>query len=297
MEKGYLKVETFIGERLAPVIGTKVVVECQKGNILHEVFTNENGHSEMIPLNAYPKKASDDPWHVPSQRYTVTVTHKRGFRKIIVHGVEIFLGIDSILPIRMLPDPMGDSEPHEIFIPTRRDESPCGCPNESKLISVLAINAHSRDNKELIVPSHVRVHTSEENIKIPLKDYIKNVASTENVHSLESAALGANILLLASRVIEKVSGHHDSDRVLAESNFPFAWGRSIPGNVSKMVDEIWGYCFVTSDESGTAPICNNAWQVSANALAIRGYNPVQIVNYLCPKLVIWKFLEESGEEE
>jgi len=295
MKNGYLKVETFIGERLSPVIGTKVTVECQKGNILHEVFTNENGHSEMIPLSASPQEVSDEPWHTPSQRYTVTVTHKRGFRTIIVRGVEIFPGIDSILPVRMLPDPRGDSEPHEIIIPERRSENPCGCPNETKLISALKVNAATEGNKGITVPSHITVHTNDGNIKIPLKDYMKNIISAENVESLERAALGANIMILVSEVIEKVYENHD--KVFTASDFPFVWGRSILGNVSKTVDELWGYCFVTRDEPKAVQIHGKAWQDSANALAIRGYNPVQIMNYLCPKLVVWRFLEVGGEGE
>jgi len=50
MEAGYLRVETVIGEHLSPVVGAKVVVECHKGNVVHEVFTNENGHSEKMHL-------------------------------------------------------------------------------------------------------------------------------------------------------------------------------------------------------------------------------------------------------
>jgi len=296
MKNGYLKVETFIGERLAPVVGTKVVVECQMGNILHEVFTNLDGHSEIMPLKAVDEtKAPSDPWNTSSQRYKVTVIHKRGFRTTIVHGVEIFPGIDSILPIRMLPDPTGDSEPHEIFIPKRVDDRPCGCPKEGKLMSAHAVSIHAGNNNELTVPSHITVRTNDGNIQLPLKDYIKNITSAENIHSSEYAALGANILLQVSKVVERVAENAVGE--LAESDFPFVCGRSILSNVSKTVDELWGYYFVASDETQTAPNHNRAWQDSANALAIRGYNPVQIVNYLCPGLVIMRFLEEGTRAE
>jgi len=250
MKIGYLKVETFIGERLAPVIGTKVVVECQHGNIIHETYTDENGHSERIPLKAEDeKKVSDDPFYVPSQRYKVTITHKRGFRATIVHGVEIFPGTDSILPVRKLPDPYGDMEPHEIFIPDRH-------------------TAQINERVDLAA-----------NQDTTMKDYIKNIASGNYCPTMERAALGANILLQMSIAIGKVQGGAS----IADDS-AFVHGRDIVDNVSKVVDAVWGYYFVAEDGYTVPFQCDKEWQDSAKALAIRGYNPVQIVSYLNPKL-------------
>ena len=263
MEIGYLKVETFIGERLAPVIGVKVTVECAHGNVLHEVFTDENGQSEKIILPAKELGA----------RYNITITHKRGFRTTIVRGVHIFPGIGSILPVKMLPDSRGDSEPHEIIIPDFRGVS-------LYERAYKGLSAAQIPRAKVNAPAHIAVYET----KVPIKDYIKNIASSMNNPTLESAALGANILIQMSAVLGASSAE-------STPNFlpPFAEGREIFSNVAGIVDELWGLYFVSERESDSMPVCDERWQESARILAIRGFNPVQIVSYLCPGIKVFKF--------
>jgi len=265
MKMGYLIVETFIGERVSPVIGTKVTVECELGNILHEVYTDENGHSGRIPLKAASEDELSDPWHVPSRRYKITMKHKRGLRKVIVHGVEIFPGIESILPVKMIPDAHADSDPHEIFIPERHN---------------IDLNATSLS----AVPEYVSVYEGAKMLIMPFKDYIKNIASGGDDQKLESAALGANVLIQMSVMLEK--GFDIA--ACGAGGYEFDSKRKISDNVSKVVDETWGCYFVAKNKNAVTPVFDEEWMQSVRTLAIRGYNPVQIVGYLCPGLeVAW----------
>jgi len=270
MKKGYLIVETFIGERVSPVIGTKVTVECELNDILHEGYTDENGRSERMPLKAASADEPNDPWHVPpSRKYKVTVKHKRGFREVIVHGVEIFPGVDSILPVRMIPDLYADSDPYEIFIPERREVG----------LGATSLSA---------VPENVSVYENGRKLIMPFKDYIKNIASGGTVQNLEHAALGANILIQMSDIL----GKGLDITACGAGDYEFDSKREISDNVSKVVDEIWGCYFVAKDNRAKTPIFDEEWMQSVRVLAIRGYNPVQIVAYLCPGLEVAWFGEK-----
>ena len=310
MNIGYLSVETFIGERLSPVSGARVVIKCSKGNEIHEIFTNEKGLSEKVPLLAIDQDTTRMGFDLEglsqthNRRYTVTVTSKRGFRKTIVHGVEIFPGIASVLPVRKYPDPYGDAEPHEIFIPERLGTDLYESSQSKKFMVQGLLRGVSLS--KLVVPSHITVHMgspneSAERLVVPFKQYIKNIASSGNSPTLESAALGANILIQMSVALEKISSRsyrgngYDFDITSSiEHDQAFIKDRNIFNNVSGIVDELWGLHIMAKDEPVEVPVFDDAWQYSARALAIRGYNPAQIVNYLCPGVQLVVF-EEAGE--
>ena len=308
MEMGYLVVETFLGERLSPVVGSRIVVECNKGREMHEIFTDENGRSAQVSLPATTRGENAAPGGIPQprcERYIITISQKRGFRKIIVHGVEIFPGIVSILPVQMLPDPHGEYGPYEIFIPDYRGADLYERAQSRKFrVSGLLTTS----SPKLAVPSHITVHMGRpdepaERLVITLKDYIKNIASCENNPTLESAALGSNILIQMSIALEKITSRnyrargYDFDITSSgDHDLGFIKGRNIFNNVSGIVDELWGFYILANDEFAHAPILDDAWQHSARALAIRGYNPAQIIHYLCPGLELVAFEEADLRE-
>jgi len=113
MEEGYLKVHTFIADNLAPVAGAKVIIHCECGKMAGELHTDENGMSETLTL-----PASNDFDNL--KRYNVTVSHGGKFREVKVHGVTIFAGITSTLPVQMHPRSSADEMAEEISIPHER---------------------------------------------------------------------------------------------------------------------------------------------------------------------------------
>jgi len=113
MENGYLSVHVFIGDRLLPVVSATVRVFCSCGKILHELLTNENGLTETIPL---PGSAD----HEHLKKYKVEVTHKENLREAIIHGVTIFPGITSTLPVQLKPAAGDEVTQDEVFIPDER---------------------------------------------------------------------------------------------------------------------------------------------------------------------------------
>ena len=295
MEVGHLLVETFVGERLFPTTGARVVVRCDLGIQHHEVFTDENGRSEKIPLSAAHRDTTHRTPHgnlpeIYPKRYTVEVSHKRGFQTTIVHGVEIFPGIVSILPVRSRSATPGSDEIYEIFIPCRREADLHDRSSHEETVI-----GHSNENilsSSLVVPPHITVHMGQpdeeaETLVVSLKEYVKNVASGENNPSWEDAALGANILMQMSVALDRISDNRsrNSGRNFDITNRPghgsaFVPGRNTFNNVSRIVDELWGLRVIEKDGRMMPP--NDAFRHSARNLALRGYNPAQIINYICP---------------
>jgi len=197
----------------------------------------------------------------------------------------------------MHPDPHDDSDPYEIFLPERRGANLYERTQPEELIQSSA-HSTSSDTDALNVPSHITLYSGHHQLVVPFKDYIKNIASRGNCPAIESAALGANILIQTSKALEKIaSGHFEAlnnDFDIAgniDGNFDYVPERHIFNNVAGIVDELWGLHFVAKDISAPAPVLDSEWQHSARALAIRGYNPVQIVKYLCPHLELARFEE------
>ncbi|MCL2564302.1 MAG: carboxypeptidase-like regulatory domain-containing protein [Defluviitaleaceae bacterium] len=162
MEMGYLKVQTFMGEYLFPVAGAKIIVKCGEGNVLYELYTDKNGLSERIPLPASEH----------SRRYTVEISHDGGFRRTIVHGVEIFPGITSTLPVQMQPATDNLINDNEIFIPYKR-----GADLENRFAPEKP-EAVKLNFETAALPDYIIVHMgcpdeSAENLKLLFKDYIK----------------------------------------------------------------------------------------------------------------------------
>ena len=303
MGVGYLIIQTFIGEYLFPVTGANIIIKCDEGNILHELYTNEKGLTEAVELPASEENTASPLHHKESfefycRRYTVEISHKGGFRNTIVHGVEVFPAITSILPVQMQPATSGVTDDNEIFIPNLR-----GADLEDRFVPeafALSSSEYKRFNAGVTIPDYIVVNISspggsDENLKVSFKDYIKNTASSENYPTWEDAALKANILMQISLALSRISTKHyrghgnDFD---ITNNFSrdqaFVKGRNIFGNISKIVDELFN-CYIISTEGNIPAGISNSLRQGARRLSLRGYNPLQIIKYYHPDYDIKEF--------
>ena len=150
------------------------------------------------------------------------------------------------------------------------------------------------------IPQTITVHTGPadqwaENVTVSFSDYIKNVASSEVYPTWQEAALRANILAQVSFALNRVyteyypSRGYDFDITGSTMNDQkFIKGRSIFGNVAKLVDELFttyirrkGFVEPLSTRfcNGTTVTCDGLSQWGSEALARQGRTYIEILRH------------------
>lgn len=104
---GTLKIQAYAGRQAVPVPGAQVTVSRRFQDGVHEFasgVTDENGIFNGIVLPAPDKKLAEAPEGIaPYATYDIRVSHP-DYRTEIYQQVPIFEGINSIQPVRFLPD-------------------------------------------------------------------------------------------------------------------------------------------------------------------------------------------------
>lgn len=104
MAQGLIIVEVYRHSELFPIMSAEVTITSEETGATRELLTDENGHTRMVSLPAPPRQASltPDSNQVPFYRYTVSV-QAEGYVPVKVVGVQVFPGIESIVPVHMFP--------------------------------------------------------------------------------------------------------------------------------------------------------------------------------------------------
>ncbi len=151
-----------------------------------------------------------------------------------------------------------------------------------------------------IIPEYITVHlgrpgTDAPNVRVPFRDYIKNVASSEIYPTWPENALRANIYAQISFALNRIytefyrnQGYDfDITNSTAYDQY-FVYERDIFENISQIVDDIFNsyirrqgnieplfaaYC------DGVQVTCNGLSQWGTVTLAERGYTPYEILQY------------------
>lgn len=310
MGKGFLEIKLFAGDQVLPVANAKVLVKDSQGKLLYELMSDENGLVKTVTLETPDKEASTDPYST-SPRFAVCdveVPNMEGFKKSIVHDVQIFDGITSILPVQMYPEIIGgtsEENTDEIYIPYEHgvDETRnIGQPGDFDNYNSIHITERILAN-EVKIPDYFTVHlgmpnATAQNVRVPFIDYIKNVASSEIFPTWEESALYANIYAQISFALNRHytvwyrSRGFDFD-VTNSTAFDqsFVYGRNIFSNISQIVDGIFNMFirrqgrrepFFASYCNGTTSTCEGLSQWGSQSLALQGYTPIQILRYYYP---------------
>jgi peptidoglycan hydrolase-like protein with peptidoglycan-binding domain len=151
---------------------------------------------------------------------------------------------------------------------------------------------------EPMIPEYITVHlgapdSNAENVTLPFRDYIKNVASSEIYPTWEESALRANILAIVSFALNRIytefyrSRGYDFD-ITSSTAYDqyFIKGRSYFENVSRLVDELFndylrrpGFVEPLAAKfcNGTTVTCEGLSQWGSQNLAQQGYNSTQIL--------------------
>ena len=312
MATGFLRIELFVGERTNPVTSEHVEIR-HDGEILYTLRTDHNGMTELITLAAPCLADCDRITNPPARdRYDVLICGGDLYRRVFVQGVQVFDGETSILSIELTPLFPGEEREvnvEEINIPyqhgaemDKHQEGPDrDLPLEPDFIDGQQLNAIRVS--DIALPEFVSVHlghpsTTARVVRVPFRDYIKNVASSEIFPTWEDAALRANILCQISFVLNRIyttwyrsrGRNFDITNSTAVDQF-FVYGREIFGTINRVVDEIFDHFlrrqgrvepFFAEYCSGRGVTCPGLSQWGSQELALRGFSPIQILHHYYP---------------
>jgi peptidoglycan hydrolase-like protein with peptidoglycan-binding domain len=307
MANGTLKITTDMADGALPVGNVSYAIKDKTGRVLYSGLTNENGESAVYSLEAPAKILSQTP--NPNIRpygvYDVWVG-KTGFKQIEYKDVEIFDGVEGILPVAMVPfdGTPGETEEETIVIPPPTAALPSydnsaqiAPPDEAATISpqVLA---------NVVAPEYITVHlgtpgnSSAPNVRVRFIDYIKNVASSEIYPTWPTNALIANIHAIVTFALNRIytewypsrGFNFDITNSTATDQY-FVPNREIFSNISQIVDGIFNVYarrqgfrnpYFTSYCNGTTSTCKGMSQWGTVTLANQGLTPLQILRRYYP---------------
>lgn len=310
---GYLKVNLFVGHHIAPVKDAPVLIKDEDGDILYKLTTDQNGLTEEVALHAPDKLPNNAHQHDETHKcfavYDVEIPYIKGYKRVIVHHIQIFNGITSILPIQLHPEVSGvtpEDNIDEYWVPYEHgaDENR-GEPEHaeetdyysSAMETVLTVN-------DVSIPEYITVHLGRpdnpnaRNVRVPFVDYIKNVASSEIYPTWHESALYANIYAQISYALNRVYTVWYRSRGLnfditnqTQFDQKFVEGREIFANIGAIVDDIFNRFlrrqgrrepFFASYCNGTTSQCSGMSQWGSQTLATQGMNALQILRHFYP---------------
>jgi len=115
--QGTLQVKTYTTiDSALPVSNVPVLVKDMNGSIIYRLYTDSNGLTERVNLYAPDKNCStlDINNGTCLSEYDVEVKPDERFRKVDIHGIQIFNGINSTLPVELVPSLIGETEQQRI---------------------------------------------------------------------------------------------------------------------------------------------------------------------------------------
>ena len=292
---GFLEASLYLGNHLLPVENIDVFIKDKNGNIVYEATTDKYGKIEEIPL---PAPDTGEEWEL----YDVEVPYQKNYKKIIIHGVEIFDKQTTVLPIKMYPVTKGYSANEnsvEIDIPqTRLSCSRCAAnPGTATLPESIMAN-------EVAIPEYITVHLgfsnddSARNIRVAFKDYIKNVASREIFPCWTEAAITANVLAQMSFALNRIytlfwPSRNKAFDITNQTDWDQAFDPSLVSfrEINNIVDKIFTKFirrqgrrepFFSSYCDGVRKTCDGLYQCQSQDLGLAGYTPLEILKYFYP---------------
>ena len=246
MGSGNLRVSVVTAGGAIPIRGANVTVMDDEGRALFSFLTDPDGEGPSLPLEA------PDAWHNQSPdapppyyfSYQVWVSAE-GYHDVLVDKVIMLDGSQTLQTVQMHPlnavGPGGAEVIHgggHGMLDARGGVDP---PSPS-LPRVFA---------EVIIPDYITVHLAAPsviapNVRVPFREYVKNVASHEIFDNWPREALKANIYCIVSLALSRVytefyrirGFHFDITNSTAIDQLYQPDGY-IGGNISEVTDEIF----------------------------------------------------------
>lgn len=227
------------------------IIEPGTNRVIEELKTNSSGQAPKIELAAPPLDYSLEPMNPkPYTEYDIRV-EAPDFEGITINGVQILPDVTALQGVSVTPRVTSEAAPSTINIaqhtlwgvfPPKIPEAAVKPLPQKQGFVVLP---------EPVVPEYVIVHLGKpaaqaENVWIPFKDYIKNVASSEIYSTWPKQTIRANVLAILSFVLNRVytewyrgKGYDFTITNSTAFDQAFTYGRNIFENISVTVDEIF----------------------------------------------------------
>ena len=297
MNTGFLIVSVTVESNIQPVKDARVRVL----NTDIETYTDLNGKSEVIELEAPSLEASNTPGEVPYSTYDIEVT-KEGLVPYIIRGVEIYPNVTSTQEIVMTSRDESNQEYQELDI-----EPPVLVGDYSPKLPDKEEQPETPLIKPMVlpfigVPEYIIVHdgvpsnTTASNYQVNFSDYIKNVACSEIYASWPRECIKANVIAIVSFTLNRVytewyrsKGYNFTITGVTAYDQKYTHGRTIFDSIANVVDEYFSTFikFPGREEPFLAhyndgiKLNNPGWlsQWGSKDLADKGYNALQILKY------------------
>lgn len=252
-EKGRLKIQCFEGETYIPVDGGRVTLSPIEGGEEINLTVGSTGETEVVDLDAPPVAYSQEPSdELPYSLYNVRV-ERDGFQPLIINGVQIFPEELALQYCRLRPNNSRSSyrqQVIEIQPNTLNGDFPAKIPEEEE--KPLPPPTSGVVLPQPVVPEFIVVHlgaptnTAVQDVTVPYKDYIKNVASCEIYSTWSQNTIRANVYAIISFTLNRIytewyrgKGYRFDITNSTAFDHAFNYGRNFYENISVIVDEIF----------------------------------------------------------
>lgn len=252
-EKGGLKIQCFEGESYIPVDGGKITLIPAQGGQEINVTVDSSGESKALELDAPPLQYSQEPTNeLPYSLYNLRV-ERQGFQPLIINGIQIFPKELAIQYCRLLPTNNRSSYRQDVIDiqpNTLNGNFPPKIPEEME--KPLPPPTSGVVLPQPVVPEYITVHqgtptnTAAKNVRVPYKEYIKNVASCEIYSTWSQNTIRANVYAIISFTLNRIytewyrgKGYNFDITNSTAFDHAFNYGRNIYANIGVVVDELF----------------------------------------------------------
>lgn len=250
---GSLQVQVCAESVGMPIDNAKVTITDRSSlRVMDEFHTDTSGYTPTIELPAPPVEYSlAYGEQKPYAEYNVIV-ESDGFEKKTVYGVQVLSASKALETTFMQYRTNNETTEEHILIgehtlwgtyPAKVPESEIKELPESLGFVVLP---------NVVIPEYIVVHlglpnqASAQNVWIPYKDYIKNVASSEIYSTWPRETIRANVIAIISFTLNRVytewyrgKGYEFTITNNTAFDHAFQYGRNIYAEISAVVDEIF----------------------------------------------------------
>jgi len=300
---GSLQVNVYVADAGDPVQNAAVSVT-QRGvtEPALQLVTDSSGQTPVVDLAAPPLSYSLSPDNPrPYSEYDV-YCNVEGYQPVKIEGVQILPDTQALQNITLRPSVVNRVQPRDIYIdphtlygifPPKIPEDEVKPLPEGQGLVVLP---------NPVIPEYMVVHlgvpgdSGAQNVWIPFKDYIKNVASCEIYSTWPEQAIRANVLAILSFALNRVytewyrgRGYNFTITNSTAFDQAFTYGRNIYERISVVVDELFT-TFVTRPgirQPLFTQFCDGSrvqcprWlsQWGSKTLSEEGYDALSILRY------------------
>ncbi len=310
MAIGYLQIQIRTAHGAVPISGAAVKIQDDRGRLVYQLTTDENGETPMVSLETVDKSLSLDSGYSgdPYVNYEV-FAGVRGFKPFHISGVSIFDGEKAVLPVALVPEGKesgGTGEDGRQGVTEITIGKPAVAMEGQRRQEGPVTSAYVL--RYVVIPNPITVHlgspsSSAANVQVSFPDYVKNAASSEIYPTWPEEALRANIYAIITFALNRVftewyrsRGYSFDITNSTAYDQAFVYGRTIYESISRIVDEIFNEYvrirgqnapYFTSFCNGTTATCQGLSQWGTVTLAQQGLSPLQILrSYYPPNIEI-----------